>query len=688
MRIGGLATGMDIDSIVRNLMQAERIPLTKLSQDRQLLEWKRDEYRNMNSLLLNFRQNLTDMRMTSSYRARTVTSSNENLVSATVSSSADQTSYTISSVSQLASAASKVNGGSVFTDTSVDTKKSLYQLTGEFSNQDWTWNSGSVEKKTISVDAASDTFSLELADGIQMKNADTEMSVKVNGKSYEVVTTGTQADLTDNQVLVDDNGNLTFKNELSAGSTISANYITTGRVDTFNPTEDTQTLQLTKKSIVEGSATITVDGNTTYTTNNGDVLNDANEVVGSIDHNTGEITFDETKVTIKAGSNVDVSYEQNYTSFKVGAHTSSGYKEELFNVEGSSTLSNVTSHVNNSGVGVNMFYDSATGQMSMTRTETGNYNGLDPNDADYSAADHDITTSGDFINKGLRFGGVEETGGQNAKFTINGMETERKTNTFDMSGVTFTLKQAFTDQSVDITVNNDTQSVVDKIKGFVDIYNTLIGSIQDKINEPRYRDYKPLGDEERQGMSDKQAEMWEERARSGMLRRDTILSGALTSMRNDLYSRVQDADIPSEYQQLTGIGITTTSNYREGGKLQINESKLKEALENDPDAVEKLFMNKGTGNGDEGIITRLADTVSDTMSRITDRAGNSFRTNDQYSLGRQIKDMNNRIRSFEQRLVSVEDRYWNQFTAMEKAIQQMNSQSMQLMQQFGGGMMM
>ena len=38
-----------------------------------------------------------------------------------------------------------------------------------------------------------------------------------------------------------------------------------------------------------------------------------------------------------------------------------------------------------------------------------------------------------------------------------------------------------------------------------------------------------------------------------------------------------------------------------------------------------------------------------------------------------------------QYLISVENRYWKQFTAMEKAIQQMNAQSAWLAQQFGGG---
>ncbi len=51
LRISGLASGMDIDKIVSDLMKAERMPLDKLKQKKQLLEWQRDDYRAMNTLL-------------------------------------------------------------------------------------------------------------------------------------------------------------------------------------------------------------------------------------------------------------------------------------------------------------------------------------------------------------------------------------------------------------------------------------------------------------------------------------------------------------------------------------------------------------------------------------------------------------------------------------------------------------
>ena len=54
MRIGGLATGMEIDSIVKELMRAERVKVDKLEQQKQLIEWKQEIYNEISRELANF----------------------------------------------------------------------------------------------------------------------------------------------------------------------------------------------------------------------------------------------------------------------------------------------------------------------------------------------------------------------------------------------------------------------------------------------------------------------------------------------------------------------------------------------------------------------------------------------------------------------------------------------------------
>src|SRR5690554_5723891 len=54
MRIGGLASGMDIDSIVRDLMRVERMKVDKATQDKTHLEWTREAYNKVNKMFADF----------------------------------------------------------------------------------------------------------------------------------------------------------------------------------------------------------------------------------------------------------------------------------------------------------------------------------------------------------------------------------------------------------------------------------------------------------------------------------------------------------------------------------------------------------------------------------------------------------------------------------------------------------
>ncbi|TFJ94292.1 flagellar filament capping protein FliD [Lentibacillus salicampi] len=674
MRIGGLASGMDIDKMVNDLMKAERMPLQNMEQDRTWLTWQRDAYRDVNKNFMEFRSQLTDMKMSTAFRERTTSSTNSDLVTASASSAASQSSYNISEVSQLASAATKVNASSIFDDPeSVDTRKSLKEMEAAFSNP-ITWKQGSVKSESISVKSDNNEFSLNLQAGTTLTNLE-DMSIQVGNDYYTAVTGKPAEELADHEVNVDtDTGDLTFKNDLGKGSKIDAKYVTDFQVDTMTTAAEGTTIKLSNQQVSADGLTLTI-GESEYTAAGTDIVDSGNNVVGSIDSQEGIITMDDGH--IEADSDVQVKYNYDYMNFGVGSHTEEGFKNEMFNIKGSQSFDSMVNEVNGADNGVSMFYDDMTGQMSLTRTETGHFN--EGGDGD------EIITSGSFTTDQLHFtDNTQENGGQNAKFTLNGLTTERTSNSFEVSGVTFNLKHEFSGENVRVNIANDTDAVFENIKGFVEKYNELIGNVQDKLQEERHRDYRPLTEKQREDMSEHQQELWEEKSKSGMLRRDPMLSGALNDMRRDFYTQVENSGIPSGYDQLASIGINTTPNYLEGGKLEINEAELKSAIQNNPEAVEELFTSQGSSYNENGILQRMTDSVNQAMDQITEKAGNSFTTESQYTMGERLDDMNDRITAFEDRLVQVEDRYWRQFTQMEKAIQQMNSQSNYLMQQFGG----
>src|SRR5699024_5315164 len=111
MRVGGLATGMDIEAMVNKLMEAERMPLNRMEQDRTLLTWKRDAFREINRSLLELSEMMTgtnfNMKLSKMYQSKTVISSQPSAVTATGSTGSSNGTYHIE-VKELASSAINV----------------------------------------------------------------------------------------------------------------------------------------------------------------------------------------------------------------------------------------------------------------------------------------------------------------------------------------------------------------------------------------------------------------------------------------------------------------------------------------------------------------------------------------------------------------------------------------------------
>ncbi|MEC2071257.1 flagellar hook-associated protein 2 [Alkalihalophilus marmarensis] len=611
MRMGGLASGMDTEQIMRDLMRAERMPVDNMVKQRQVVEWQMDAYREVNRKFNEFRNKMVDQFILTSANlsAKRVTSSNSSLVSATASASSGNVSLRISQVKELARAESNFSADRISGEEKVDTSKALKD---QKFDQPIVWKDGAVKTETIRTSSATTSVSFAQGNVNNLKeNAEVDTVVKVNGKEFEVV----QGEPGENQVKVDyQTGTLSFANTIASGAQVSVTFI-----------EQSETEKYTTSSI---------------------------------------ITFDRDGKEVK----------------------------DTFVIKDSETLSQVFQKVNRSNVGVSIFYDEHNDGVSATRKETGinNKNG-----------GNEMVFGDGFFKEVLKlkenYQVVNEEGepetrsnvqaAKNAVFTINGMATERQTNTFTIDGVTITLRgETVGNEEVSLSVSTDTDKVFDTIKGFVDQYNELLDFVNGKLTEERYRDYKPLTDEERDAISEKEAERWDERAQSGMLRNDRMIQSVMDRMRTDIYGMVSN-NLGSDYNQLSAIGITTSRDYNERGKLEINEDRLRQAIERDPAGVAAIFNSDGPTSGEKGIIRRMRETLTSGIDSISGRAGGMGGkvANHQFTLGREIESINTRITNFERRLQQVEDRYWRQFTAMEKAMQQANAQAESLFAQLYGG---
>jgi len=251
------------------------------------------------------------------------------------------------------------------------------------------------------------------------------------------------------------------------------------------------------------------------------------------------------------------------------------------------------------------------------------------------------------------------------------------TNTTTVNGLTIDLKAVGTST---ITVSSDTEAPFQAIKKAITAYNEMIEKFEKQAVETRYRDFPPLTDDQRKDLSETEAKLWDEKAKSGLLRGDPILRETLTNLRRAFTDPV--AGLPAgSMNTLSAIGIST-GNFREGGKLNIDETKLRAALAEKPDEVMQLFTAK---TGATGVAERVYKEVNESVRQLSSRAGAPNSITDNSALTQRLKSMDQQIRTWQDRLVGIEDRYWKQFSAMESAMNQMNQQSSWIQQNMMGG---
>ena len=190
---------------------------------------------------------------------------------------------------------------------------------------------------------------------------------------------------------------------------------------------------------------------------------------------------------------------------------------------------------------------------------------------------------------------------QDAVVKIDGVETSRTSNNIELDGMEITLNKV-TEAGETITIGNETDvdGIYDTIKTFVDEYNTLIEDLNKQVKERRaksddYTYYEPLTDQEKKEMDEDEIKLWEEKAKTGLLYRDSTISTILSKMRSAIYTPVTKSD--GTKTALYDLGITTSSEYADSGKLVIDETKLKDAIKNNIDDIQAIFTGKGTTSG-------------------------------------------------------------------------------------------
>ena len=413
---------------------------------------------------------------------------------------------------------------------------------------------------------------------------------------------------------------------------------------------------------------------------------------------------DVAKLTVKKadGTSSDVLATDTAFTLKVGNGTSE--KEvaltyaDLFDTSGSGTLkgaadfSTLTTKINDltGTTGVTASYDAATGKFGLTNTAgDATLTGSDPLSSAL-VSKMNITETEASRQAKEAAGQAHTWAGTNATVTIDGKSYDNDTNKLTVAGVTYTfLDSTQAGQKATISVSQDTDKIVDYMKSFVEDYNKLLDSLNEKLSEKKYSDYKPLSKRQEDEMTEKQIEKWNEKAKSGLLYHNSTIQELVSAMREAIYTKVDAVD--SQYNTLSSIGITSTNTK---GHLTIDTDKLKTALAADPDCVYQLFAsdqdstyiagstnkNKITASqqredyANTGVANRLYNVMTNSMSKISDIAGTSKETDDQSYLGKMITDMKTRMSTFKTQMTAYENKLFKRYDAMEVALARLNMQ--------------
>ncbi|APO47960.1 hypothetical protein BS614_30740 [Paenibacillus xylanexedens] len=621
-RINGFS-GMDIESMVKSMMATKRVPLDKLNQEKQLLQWQRESYRELSSKLYDFGTNklITKYGNSTALNANKATvTGNTDAVKAEASATASGVEMKVS-VTQLAKSATESTSG---LGQGVSSSTSLAALEG--------------------VDL-SKMGSADMANYLQ-KGFD----IKINGVSF-----------------TDKDGKSLF-NGLTSISTLVSTINSNAQANAV-ATYDEITGKLSISSKTGGlDSKVTVE---TPTGGNSVLALFSKKTVIETNGAGSGVTDDKTLADLyklSGGKDPEPGAPAKTYSFVLNGKT--------FSFNESDKISDVVDKINSGDAKATASF--ADGKLTIA-AQSGEQLKMSGGSYEFMNLFKGINSYGDVA------GQLTSTAGQDAIVNVNNQPLKDiKSNTFTLNGVQITLMDVTTKNGVDtptiIKNQSDPDKALESIKSFIEDYNSLIKALNSKVEETKYRDFKPLTDEQKKELKETEINTWTEKAKSGLLKNDDIIKTVLSEMRQVITDKLGP---------LSALGITT-GNYSENGKLVIlDETKLKGMISANPQLALDLFQ--GPSNAPkEGLFDKLADKVSNAIEKVYQRAGTNRYTTDVTSafrdeniMGRKMKDYNNRILTMQTNLKRTEDRYYKQFAAMEAAMNKMQTQSSSLFSSLG-----
>ena len=700
IRMTGLTSGLDTESIVNQLMSAQRTKQTKVENKKQKLEWKQEIWKGLNTKIYGFyKDSLSKMKYSSNYSTKKASVSDSTKLTATASTKAAAGSYKVE-IKSIASVQYVTSGKLIYKDSSGNTntattstklsdlgmssgtvlklevgdKSSALEVKDDTTIKDFVnfcSNAGlnatfdekqqrfflsskdSGEENSFSLSANTyssegDTAITELNDAVGVANLTSSQKTKYNSIVYGAIASGTQ---------ISDDDKETLKSiAVSSADADAKSKATEFYRASLNKTYDISDEEKEKiKKKYDSDLTLSGDDRTK-------AIADAIEKKKQSDIEE-KLKTDEYKTKISEAVTKGITAEE-VRKAGLAVNDDSGVEDPASISK--DTFEKTETRKENAENAI----ESAVGKFN-TAIESGitsdNGSGL----LKLGLSNFDGATS---YKEGDLASNMVLSKAADTEIVYNGATLTSNNTSIEVAGVTLNLLgTTAAGESVNVTVSNDTSAVYDTIKEFITEYNSILKTMNTYYDAASASSYEVLTDEQKEAMSDDEVDKWNTKIKDSLLRRDSTLSSLISVMKTDMMGSYKASN--GKTYSLANLGISTSSkNYNEGGLLHIkgdedddefadSTNTLMKMLEEDPDTVKEVLS---------GLASNLYDSLNKKMSTSTMSSALTF-YNDK-EMASQLSDYKKEISNWESKLSDMEEKYYSQFSAMETALAKLQSQ--------------
>lgn len=677
MRVTGMMSGLDTESIIQELVAVKQVKVDTLKKEQTKLEWKQDAWKELNNKIKKlYSGTLSDLRYQSSYMKKATKTSNDNLVSVIAKDSAMDSVQSLE-IKKLAKAGyltgaeitdkdgKKVTSGSKLVEKLGIEAGSKFEITSggktvEITvDENTTINSLVSKLQSVGVKANFDATNQRLFIGADGTGEAKDFTITASNDS------GTKA--------LDKLGILVYDKDVKAAYQKYADLAT--NPDARQSAIDAKTAELLKsytaektslESSVESLKKKQDELVKAYKEEYGNGVNIADKTARAERQRilNEQIADLETKLEDET-----ITDEERATLNKAKGELSylDGYDTNLKSIDEKTDRITVlnTDYINADGTAGAKIVAEATADIEGKITKA----------QDVLANYDDLTGSKAF-----------KVDGEDAEITLNGAPFKSSSNTFDINGLTITCKgETAVGEKITLTTENDVSGIYDMVKNFIKEYSSLINEMDKLYNAESSKGYDPLTDEEKDSMSEKEVEKWEEKIKDSLLRRDSTLNSVSSAMKEIMAGGYT---VNGKTMYLSDFGIETLGYFNAADNeknayhingdededtLKTKDNTLKEMITKDPNTVVDFF-------------TQLSKTLYAKMDDLMARSDYSSMNTvyDDKKMKEEYDSYATKIKEAEAKLTDYEDKWYKKFSAMETALAKMQSNSSAVASLLGG----